>query len=125
MSTIVYIDGFNLYYRAIRDTPYKWLDVVALSRHVLADNDVTHVRYFTANIIATPDDPQASQRQQIYLRALATLPDLTIHYGQFKRRHKRGPLVTPKIAGVTMATIATFEEKGSDVNIAAYALADA
>ena len=125
MSTIVYIDGFNLYHRAVRGTPYKWLDLVALSRHVLTDNDVTHVRYFTAKIIATPADPQAPQRQQVYLRALATLPDLTIHYGQFKRRKKRGPLVSPKIAGVTMATIATFEEKGSDVNIAAYALADA
>lgn len=125
MRTIVYVDGFNLYHRALRNTPHKWLDLVALAHHVLADNEVVHVRYFTAKIIATPADPQAPQRQQVYLRALGTLPELTIHYGQFRRRQKRGLLVEPKIAGVTMATIATFEEKGSDVNIAAYALADA
>ena len=28
--TIVYIDGFNFYYGAIRGTQYKWLDPVSL-----------------------------------------------------------------------------------------------
>ena len=26
MITNVYIDGFNLYYRALKDTPFRWLD---------------------------------------------------------------------------------------------------
>lgn len=26
MRTYVYIDGFNFYYGAVKDTPYKWLD---------------------------------------------------------------------------------------------------
>jgi hypothetical protein len=30
MQTTVYIDGYNLYYGALRGTPYKWLDVVRL-----------------------------------------------------------------------------------------------
>ena len=30
--TIVYIDGFNLYYRALKGTPDKWLDIEAMSR---------------------------------------------------------------------------------------------
>jgi len=25
--TVIYIDGFNLYYGALRGTPYKWLDI--------------------------------------------------------------------------------------------------
>jgi hypothetical protein len=29
--TIVYIDVFNLYYRALRGTPHKWLDIEAMS----------------------------------------------------------------------------------------------
>jgi len=33
--TIVYIDGFNLYYRALKATPHKWLDLAALSKAVL------------------------------------------------------------------------------------------
>jgi hypothetical protein len=28
MRTSIYIDGFNLYYGAVKDTPYKWLNLV-------------------------------------------------------------------------------------------------
>jgi hypothetical protein len=27
---LVYIDGFNLYYGAVKGSPYKWLDLAAL-----------------------------------------------------------------------------------------------
>jgi hypothetical protein len=30
MKTIVYVDGLNLYYAALRGTPFKWLDLYAL-----------------------------------------------------------------------------------------------
>jgi hypothetical protein len=33
--TIVYIDGFNLYYRALKGTSHKWLDIEAMSRAAL------------------------------------------------------------------------------------------
>jgi len=26
MRAFIYIDGFNFYYRAVRNAPYKWLD---------------------------------------------------------------------------------------------------
>ena len=31
MITNVYIDGFNLYYRALKDTPFRWLDLRELA----------------------------------------------------------------------------------------------
>ena len=31
MRTQVYVDGFNLYYGALKDTPFKWLDPVKLA----------------------------------------------------------------------------------------------
>ena len=31
-KTCIYIDGYNLYYSRLKGTPYKWLDIVALSR---------------------------------------------------------------------------------------------
>jgi hypothetical protein len=34
--TIVYVDGFNFYYGAVRGTAWKWLDPVALFQKVLA-----------------------------------------------------------------------------------------
>jgi hypothetical protein len=33
--TRIYIDEFNLYYRALKGTPHKWLDISALSLAVL------------------------------------------------------------------------------------------
>ena len=30
LRTQIYIDGYNLYYGRLRETPFKWLDVVAL-----------------------------------------------------------------------------------------------
>lgn len=80
-KTNVYIDGFNLYFR-LRKTQYKWLDLAAMMSTLLPHHDVQQIRYFTARIKPL-DDPQAPQRQEAYLRALATTPNLTIHYGSF------------------------------------------
>ena len=70
MRTVVYIDGFNLYYSLLRRTSLKWLDIVALFRdHALGSNSqVVQVRYYTAPVLARmSDDPQSVQRQRIYL----------------------------------------------------------
>jgi hypothetical protein len=79
----VYIDGFNLYYGCLRRTPYKWLDLGKLCETLLTDNEIHRIRYFTARIEARPDDPDAPNRQDAYLRALRSVPNLTIHYGHF------------------------------------------
>ena len=34
MRMNVYIDAFNLYYGAVKDTPYRWLDLDALCRRL-------------------------------------------------------------------------------------------
>lgn len=39
MNTIVYIDGFNLYYGAVKGTPYKWLDLQALCQMLLPQHN--------------------------------------------------------------------------------------
>ena len=124
--TVVYIDGFNLYYLALKGTPFKWLDLAALADHVLGRrHNVVRVRYFTARILPTPADPIAPQRQQVCLDAVAADPRVTIHLGQFKPRTKQGMITRPMSLAGRMATISTFEEKGSDVNMAVWAMADA
>ena len=35
MPTFVYVDGFNLYYGALKETAWKWLDLFALSEKIL------------------------------------------------------------------------------------------
>ncbi|GAB3624960.1 hypothetical protein GCM10027418_30460 [Mariniluteicoccus endophyticus] len=126
----VYIDGFNLYRRLLEDHPEaKWLDLEVLSERLLPEYRINRVRYFTAHIKALPGaDAQSPQRQQAYLRALATLPRTTIHLGNFRidRRLMQChptewlPDGTPKTVKVKK-----IEEKGSDVALASYLLLDA
>lgn len=35
MKTYVYVDGFNLYYGAVKGTPFKWLDIRQLCQLLL------------------------------------------------------------------------------------------
>ena len=52
----------------------------------------TVICYFTALVKPRPNDPHQTERQDAYLRALATLPGLEIHYGEFRERIKSRPL---------------------------------
>ena len=50
MPTYIYIDGFNFYYGAVRGTPYKWLDFMALFTKLLKPPkyEILSIKYFTA-----------------------------------------------------------------------------
>ena len=70
----VYVDGLNLYYGALRDSPYRWLDLLRLSRGLLrASDQVRRIRFFTA-LIDDTSDRSAGQRQKRYIRALVFVP---------------------------------------------------
>lgn len=124
MKTNVYVDGFNLYYGAVKKTPYKWLDIHKLCGLLLPKNQIHRIRYFTAPVQNTPNDPTKAQRQQTFIRALETLPNLSVHYGSFLSSKVRLPLVHPT-ATAHNAYVIKMEEKGSDVNLASLLLADA
>gem|GEM_PF-5301564 len=76
-------------------TPYRWLDVGKLARPLLPRHDIGRIRYFTALVANRPGDPTQTQRQQAYLRALQTVPSLSIHYGHLLAKRKRRPLAAP------------------------------
>ena len=125
MITNVYIDGFNLYYRAIKPNPqYKWLDLAKLSQALLPSHQINRIRYFTAVVDQRPGDPQQQIRQQSYLRALRTIPNLDIHYGQFKTRNQWRPLARPVEDFNGLVFVRNTEEKGTDVNLATYLIMD-
>ncbi len=124
MITNVYIDGFNLYHRALLGTQFKWLDLGKLSRALLPSHQINRLRYFTALVDQRPGDPQQQQRQLTYIRALETNANLTVHYGQFRTDPRRRPLTHP-IPGVGRTVeVSETREKGSDVNLATYLLMD-
>ena len=124
IRTNIYIDGLNLYYRALRGTPCRWLDVGKLARLLLSQHQISRIRYLTALVSNRPGDPTQAQRQQAYLRALLTVPDLTIHYGHLLSKTKWRPLAQQPDTGPRTVKILDTEEKGSDVNLASYLLLD-
>jgi hypothetical protein len=95
LQTNVYIDGFNLYYGCLKGTPYKWLDLDALCRSA-------------AGVSPSAGDHAAR------LRPPGAFPDVP-RADAARRSASRGPR--------TVEVIRT--EKGSDVNLATYLLADA
>jgi hypothetical protein len=125
LKTNVYIDGFNLYYGCLKGTAFKWLDLAQLSARLLPTNyQLNRILYFTARVRGRPHDPNAPTRQQIYLRALATIPNLSITYGHFLSSTIRMPLATPAPGGPATVPVIKTEEKGSDVNLASHLLLD-
>ena len=126
MRLRVYVDGFNLYYRLLKNnTGAKWLDLLALSQKLFPNDTVEAVRYYTARIKPL-DDVTAPQRQQVYLRALETLhPMVTVHYGYFQIEKKWRRLAYPTPDQGKSVMVQLPEEKGSDVNLASHLLSDA
>lgn len=124
MNTIVYIDGFNLYYGAVKGTPYKWLNVQKMCQALLPGHKLVAIKYYTAKVSARPHDPEQPMRQQIYLRALLTIPNLEIIYGQFLPSIITMPLANPRPNGPRFAKVIKTEEKGSDVNLATHMVHD-
>jgi uncharacterized LabA/DUF88 family protein len=122
----VYVDGFNLYYGALRRTRFKWLDIEKLCRLILKNTPIDKIKYFTARVVPRSSDPDQGVRQEIYLRALAANPKVEIHFGHFLSHVVRMPICDSagKVTGQYGDVLKT-EEKGSDVNIAAHLLLDA
>jgi uncharacterized LabA/DUF88 family protein len=97
MKTFVYIDGFNLYY-GIRNTPFKWLNPKLLAEKILpSDYKVERVKYYTARVSGAVDVDQP-RRQQIYLNALRTIPEIEIFFGNFVAKNVLRPLTNLPIS---------------------------
>jgi len=124
----IYIDGFNFYYAAYREGAFgafKWLDIVAFGEALFPNYDIDLVRYFTARVKSPPSDPDQSSRQDAYLRALASNPRVSIHFGTFARHQVTMQRVNPRRRGSRGVLVWKVEEKGSDVNLASWLVADA
>jgi uncharacterized LabA/DUF88 family protein len=123
-TAYAYIDGFNLYYGCLKKTRYKWLNISLLLRKYLAGKDLICIRYFTAKVIPPPWDLSQSVRQETYLRALKTIPGLSIHEGHFRSHVVTRALATSPPNSPQYVEVIDTKEKGSDVNLATFALAD-
>ena len=124
MKTFVYIDGFNLYYGCLKNSPYKWLDLLAFSKLLLPKHNILKIKYFTAKVSPRKYDLDCHKRQYSYIRALGSLHSCEIYYGFFLSNViKKAPLAQPEHKRKYIDIIHT-EEKGSDVNLTAHLLSD-
>jgi hypothetical protein len=92
-----------------------------MCRWLLPHDQINRIKYFTALVDARPNDPDKPLRQELYWRALRTIPNLSIILGSFLTHEVMLPL-SP--AGTGYAKVLRTEEKGSDVNLAAHLLID-
>lgn len=126
LRTSVYVDGFNLYFGSLKKTQYKWLNILNLCQAYLPGNNITSIKYFTAQVSARPNDPQQPARQNAYLRALGTIPCVEIIHGHYLSHTISARLANPSPnGGSKYVDIIKTEEKGSDVNLATHLLHDA
>ena len=134
-KTIIYIDGYNLYYSRLKGTPYKWLDVAVLIRdRILLPQDpvaeVVAIKYFTAPVKASyaRHGEVSVQAQTQYHRALqARSPGLVQIINGF---HIFAPTSLPSYQAdvepskSSVSRVWMIEEKQTDVNIALHAYRD-
>ena len=134
MRTIIYIDGYNLYYSRLRNTDYKWLDIKILFEKFVChqqepSSDVVAVKYFTSYVNAKfarhGTDSVASQSR--YTRALESLYPglLQIEYSKhdFGMGHPLLYLHPPDQS--QRVEVWNIEEKQTDVHIATQMYRDA
>lgn len=131
----LYVDGFNLYYGSLKGTRDKWLDLHRLATRIFPKEQVNRIRYFSARVSGNRD-AGAPARQESYLRALRTVPNLSIHLGTFLSNDKSMPLAPApptgpepglfylRRTGKKYAWVTKTEEKGSDVNLATQLIVD-
>lgn len=132
----VYIDGFHFYYACFKRNRRscsprdKWLNYRLLAESLLSPDEILHqVHYFTVVVHRSDTDPEQNLRQETYFRALRTIPSPKLHYGKHIPVERTGRLAHPDPASLGLwpeqrVTISTFEEKGTDVNLATAVLED-
>jgi len=124
---IAYIDGFNFFYSSLRGTKYKWLDIWSMCSALLQPNqELTKIKYFSAQIGATFSNPNKPFRQKLYLEALQTNPKIEVKLGYFSTHEVRMPNAEDFRKGkITLVDVVKTEEKGTDVNLAVQMAVDA
>ena len=123
MRATIYVDGLNLYYRCLRKTEFKWLDLSLLFTNLLdAKYEINRINYYYANVKVMPDDTKAPERQDVYLKALNTLEYFEPKKGDFSKKN-----VEKRLTGQphNRVDVIWAQEKGADVNLATNLLNDA
>lgn len=133
MKTICYVDGYNLYYGCLKNTPYKWLDIFKLFSRILNEQNPTtelvELKFFTAPIKTklASQGALAGNSQADYHRALQHLysEKVSVIEGYFNLEEGAFLEYLTPPDKTKRVTVWRLEEKQTDVNIAITAYRDA
>ena len=134
--TIIYIDGYNLYYSRLKGTAYKWLDLGVLFRdQILRPQDpgasVVCIKYFTSPVKASyaRHGVASVHAQSQYHRALKSIHGdlLQIVHGFhiFEATHMPSHVEGRLPNKQKLSSVWMIEEKQTDVNLALQVYRDA
>jgi NYN domain len=113
----VYVDGFNFYFGIFENHPeWKWLNIERFFTD-LRPLETVSVKYFTAIVDEDIAYSEAKFRQEKYLKALGTLPNLQIIKGKYQKKLVRCQAECAQEYSVP-------REKKTDVNIAVHMISD-
>lgn len=123
---IVYVDGFSFYHGLTKDTPFRWCNLYKLSQLLFPKDVIQKVKLFAAKSRSFIDDPQAPERQNAYLRALETIPQMELHLFEYYRQERWLPKLSKLKSGIVeMEKVRSYQEKGADVNLSISLVIDA
>lgn len=146
MNTRVYIDGYNFYYGCLKNTPYKWLDLLNLfDKHILPRSGepsfILHpecaIKFYTAEISpkAAQDESSVGDQGSYHAALTAYKPNrimLKIIKGTYaidkvdsRRVEYTADSQEKEPKDCSKVKVWKLEEKQSDVNVALDAVFDA
>lgn len=149
LRTRIYIDGYNFYYGCLKNTPYKWLDLIPLFENYILPSalvkdqtgqtrqslllEAPSIKLFTANIIesvaksADSVSSQAKYHTALRKRHNEKIELIKGYYAVDKKKMKVVDSITPSRPPRECQEIQVWkvEEKQSDVNLALQAYHDA
>lgn len=134
LRTIVYIDGFNLYYGCLKRSPHcRWLDVTKFANRLINEStnnaySIVGIKYFTSDVLASlsPNGDESIRAQRNYLRALelscSNVEIIKGYYSKFQGNYFKNS--DPIDFSQTLEVIRP-EEKQTDVKVSIHMIADA
>lgn len=132
MRTIIYVDGYNLYYSALTKSAHKWLDLHELFfrkviKPVRPESEIVQIKYFTAPILGRfASDSDSPNRQTTYHNALkAQHPGLLEIIQGFHSKKITNAYPVDPVNGADRLRVQVMEEKQTDVNISLHMYRDA
>ena len=70
--SVIYVDGFNLYYEVLKNTACKWLDLQRFFTLLRQNDDIRAIKYFTAIVEPGPRRRTWGRSQVWWRRTLST-----------------------------------------------------